>query len=90
MTEVIGVRFKKVGKVYYFDPTDVWPKPGDAVIVETARGMEYGEVVTAARTVEDDQIVAPLKKVVRLATEEDARRAEFNIQREKKADALNP
>ena len=85
MATVIGVRFKKAGKVYYFDPTDVWPKPGDDVIVETARGIEFGEVVTGARSVDDQQIVPPLKKVLRLATEEDKRRAEFNTQREKTA-----
>lgn len=45
MTTVIGVRFKKAGKVYYFDPTDVWPQPGDQVVVETSRGIELGEVI---------------------------------------------
>ena len=85
MATVIGVRFKKAGKVYYFDPTDVWPKPGDDVIVETTRGIEYGEVVTGARTVDDRQIVSPLKKVLRLATVEDKQRAEYNAQRERSA-----
>jgi len=85
MATVIGVRFKKAGKVYYFDPVDVWPRPGSNVVVETARGIEFGEVVTGAREVADEQIVAPLKKVVRIATEEDERRAEYNAQREKEA-----
>jgi len=85
MATVIGVRFKKAGKVYYFDPVDVWPRPGCNVVVETARGIEFGEVVTGAREVPDEQIVAPLKKVVRIATEEDERRAEYNAQREKEA-----
>ena len=85
MATVIGVRFKKAGKVYYFDPVDVWPRPGSNVVVETARGIEFGEVVTGAREVPDEQIVAPLKKVVRMATEEDERRAEYNAQREKEA-----
>ncbi|MEF9896578.1 MAG: stage 0 sporulation family protein, partial [Clostridia bacterium] len=82
MTTVIGVRFKKAGKVYYFDPTDVWPKAGDSVVVETARGVELGEVISGAREVEDNQIVAPLKKVIRVASPEDIRRAEFNRARE--------
>ena len=85
MATVIGVRFKKAGKVYYFDPVDVWPRPGSNVVVETARGIEFGEVVTGAREVPDEQIVAPLKKVVRMATEEDEHRAEYNAQREKEA-----
>ena len=85
MATVIGVRFKKAGKVYYFDPCDFWPKPGQNVIVETARGIEFGEVVTAARSVSDQQIVAPLKKVIRIATEEDEQRAEYNARREEEA-----
>ena len=85
MTTVIGVRFKKAGKVYYFDPSEVWPKAGDFVVVETSRGVELGEVITGAREVEDDQIVAPLKQVIRVATAEDIRRAEFNEGREKDA-----
>lgn len=82
MTMVIGVRFRKAGKVYYFDPTDVWPSAGDQVVVETTRGMELGEVISGAREVEDDQIVAPLKKVVRVATEADLRSEAINRQRE--------
>ena len=82
MATVIGVRFKKAGKVYYFDPNGLWPKPGENVVVETARGVEYGEAVTSPRTVDDAQVVSPLKKVVRIATEEDARRAEQNAQHE--------
>ena len=85
MATVIGVRFKKAGKVYYFDPCDFWPKPGQNVVVEAARGVEFGEVVTGARSVSDEQIVSPLKKVVRIATEEDVQRAEFNEKREKEA-----
>ena len=85
MATVIGVRFKKAGKVYYFDPNDIWPRPGDNVIVETARGVEFGEVVTSARSVADEQIVTPLKKVLRIATEEDNQRAELNAKREVEA-----
>ena len=85
MAMVIGVRFKKAGKVYYFDPCDIWPRPGSNVVVETARGVECGEVVTGAREISDEQIVTPLKKVLRLATEEDERRAAYNAEREKDA-----
>ena len=85
MATVIGVRFKKAGKVYYFDPDGIWPRPGDYVIVETARGVEFGEVVTSSRAVSDAQIVTPLKKVVRIASEEDIRLAESNEKREKEA-----
>ena len=85
MITVIGVRFKKAGKVYYFDPSDVWPRPGENVVVETMRGLELGEVVTGAREVTDDQIVQPLKKVLRAALPEDIQRAEINAQKEKEA-----
>ena len=85
MATVIGVRFKKAGKVYYFDPDGIWPRPGDYVIVETARGVEFGEVVTGSRSVNDAQIVTPLKKVIRVASEEDVQRAEANEKREKEA-----
>ena len=88
MATVIGVRFKKAGKVYYFDPGEIWPRPGDNVVVETARGIEFGEVVTGARTVSDEQLVSPLKKVVRLATPEDVSRAELNAKREQEAFAV--
>ncbi len=56
MATIIGVRFKNAGKLYYFDPGSLWPQPGDFVIVETARGMEYGEVITGVREVSDDLI----------------------------------
>ena len=85
MATVIGVRFKKAGKVYYFDPDGIWPRPGDYVIVETARGVEFGEVVTGSRSVNDAQIVTPLKKVIRVASEEDVQRAEANEKREAEA-----
>ena len=85
MATVIGVRFKKAGKVYYFDPDGIWPRPGDYVIVETARGIEFGEVVTGSRSVNDAQIMSPLKKVIRVATEEDVRCVENNEKREAEA-----
>ncbi len=76
MATVAGIRFKKAGKVYYFDPTGVWPNPGDPVIVETVRGVEMGETVTGAREVKDETLIAPLKRIIRLATPEDVRRAD--------------
>ena len=78
MATVIAVRFQKAGKLYYFDPAGIWANPGDHVIVETVRGIELGEVITSAREVPDEAIVAPLKNVLRLATEDDLRRAEAN------------
>ncbi len=71
MITVVGVRFKKAGKIYYFDPDEIEIKKGDKVIVETARGLEFGEVVIGLRQVPEESIVAPLKKVIRVATEED-------------------
>ena len=68
MTTIVGVRFRNAGKLYYFDPGKLWPTAGDAVIVETARGVEYAEVVTGVREVEDNEIVSPLKPVIRIAT----------------------
>lgn len=85
MTEIIGVRFKKVGKVYYFDPGEIKVQEGQNVIVETARGIEFGEVVTPNRMVEDESIVSPLKKLVRIATKEDIAHLEDNAQKEKDA-----
>jgi cell fate regulator YaaT (PSP1 superfamily) len=71
MVKTVGVRFKKAGKIYYFDPDDLPIEKGDNVIVETIRGIEFGEVVLEIREVPEEQIVAPLKKVLRVATEED-------------------
>ena len=85
MAEVIGVRFKQVGKVYYFDPAGIQVKKEDHVIVETARGVECGEVVMENRQVSDDNIVKPLKKVIRKATEEDL--AQMRKNREKQISA---
>ena len=88
MASVIGVRFKNAGKLYYFDPGSLWPTAGDAVIVETVRGVEYGEVVTGVKEVSDDCITPPLKRVIRIATAEDAQRDAENRAREKDAMAL--
>ena len=85
MATVIGVRFKKAGKVYYFSPGEVWPRPGEDVVVETTRGMELGEVVTGAREVADEAIVTPLKPVLRKATEADLETARRNEKREAEA-----
>ena len=85
MAEIVGVRFKNAGKLYYFDPGKLWPAAGDFVIVETARGLEYGQVITGVRQVEDESLVTPLKPVVRIATEQDMRHAEENAAFEKEA-----
>ena len=85
MAEIVGVRFKNAGKLYYFDPGKLWPAAGDFVIVETARGLEYGQVITGVRQVEDDSLFTPLKPVVRIATEQDMRHAEENAAFEKDA-----
>ena len=85
MVKVVGVRFKKAGKVYYFDPDDFDINSGMNVIVETARGIEFGEAVISNREVPEDEIVAPLKKVMRIASEEDAKHAEENSKKEKEA-----
>ncbi len=85
MEKVIGVRFKRVGKVYYFLPGDLKFAEGDHAIVETARGVEYGEVVIAEKEVSEKDIVAPLKTVVRRATPKDDKRVEDNKRKEKEA-----
>lgn len=78
MVKVIGVKFKTSGRVYYFDPLDLEIQAGDGVIVETARGLEFGEVAAAPKEVEESEIVAPLKPVTRIATDEDRRmRAQY-------------
>lgn len=82
MVEVIGVRFKETGKIYYFDPKEYTLKKGDRVIVETARGIECGEVALANKMVEDDAIVAPLKPLIRIATEHDLEIVEQNKEKE--------
>ena len=85
MAEVIGVRFKDGGKVYYFDPDNKKLKLNDTVIVETSRGVECGTVAIANKEVKDDEIVHPLKKLIRVATKEDLRRLEDNKRKEKEA-----
>lgn len=88
MPSVVGVRFKRAGKVYYFDPAQIELQQGDQVIVETARGLEYGEVVSAVREVQACDVVAPLKAVVRKATPEDRVRLTENQRKETEAFAV--
>lgn len=85
MIKVIGVRFRQAGKIYNFSPADFQVKVGDHVIVETARGIEYGSVVQGIREVADDKVIMPLKSVIRIATEEDDKKAIENNEKEKKA-----
>ena len=85
MTKVIGVRFRNAGKVYYFAPEDLDINQGDHVIVETARGVEYGYVVLGVKEVEEDKIIQPLKPVMRVATPEDDEKAEKNREKEREA-----
>lgn len=85
MVKVVGVRFKKAGKIYYFDPGDLVIDKNSHVIVETVRGIEFGQVVVPNREVPDEEIVAPLKKVLRTATDEDKQHAEGNNKKEKDA-----
>ena len=86
MAEVIGVRFKEVGKVYYFDPDGQNLKKGDRVIVETVRGVECGEVAMDNREINEEEIVKPLKKLIRIASEEDI--AQFNANKAKEKEAF--
>ncbi len=85
MSEVVGVKFKEVGKVYYFDPEGRKLKKGDKVIVETVRGIECGEIAMDNRDVPEDQIIKPLKKLIREATPEDLETAEKIDAKEKEA-----
>ena len=85
MVKIVGVRFRNAGKVYYFDPKGYKVKAGDHVIVETARGIEYGTVVGGVRTVTEDELVQPLKAVIRVATADDNARAQKNRAKEREA-----
>ena len=85
MIKVIGVRFRQAGKIYYFSPGKLKINRGDHVIVETARGVEYGYVVVGNRDVEDERVVQPLKPVIRMATEQDDQQAAANKEKEKEA-----
>lgn len=85
MTKIIGVRFRRAGKIYYFDPANLDIKQGQHVIVETARGIEYGYVVVGVKEIDDKEVVSPLKQVIRLATKEDDETCEKNKEKEKRA-----
>ena len=85
LKNIIGVRFKKLGKIYFFNPKSLKVKKGDKVIVETAQGEEYGEVVIPNRYVEEEKIIAPLKKVIRIANYKDHKHYEECRKKEKEA-----
>ena len=85
MIKVIGVRFRTAGKIYFFDPLEFEIKKGDHVIVETARGIEFGTVVGGIKQVADDEVIQPLKPVIRIATERDVEQEADNKRREKEA-----
>lgn len=85
MIKVIGVRFRTAGKIYFFDPLDFEIKRGDHVIVETARGVEYGTVVCDPKEVEEDQVIQPLKPVLRVATPKDDEQEKNNKAKEREA-----
>ena len=85
MTKVIGVRFRTAGKIYFFAPGKFDIKQGDNVIVETARGVEFGRVVSGPREVKDEEVVQPLKSVIRPANDQDRKTVEKNKQKEKEA-----
>lgn len=85
MAEVIGVRFKEVGKIYYFDPDELQLKEGAEVIVETSRGVECGTVAIPNRQIREEEVLKPLKKVLRAATADDKKRIEDNLIKGKKA-----
>ena len=85
MTKVVGVRFRQVGKIYFFAPGKYSVETGQHVIVETARGVEYGQVVLGEREVEDTAVIQPLKAIIRVATPEDDERELKNREKEKEA-----
>lgn len=85
MIEVVGVRFKPAGKIYYFDPDGIELEVGNSVILETTRGVECGQVVVRPKMVTEEEIVAPLKKIIRKATDVDIKQVEINKAKEKEA-----
>jgi len=85
MTKVIGVRFRTAGKIYFFSPGRLYVRNGQDVIVETARGVEFGTVITGPKEVTDDQITQPLKSVIRIATDDDRKTEAKNREKEKEA-----
>ncbi|MGL4656032.1 MAG: PSP1 domain-containing protein [Sarcina sp.] len=88
MINVVGIRFKKAGKIYYFDPSDLDIKKHDYVVVETARGIEFGECVIGLREIDETEVIAPLKKVIRVASDEDKENHKVNKAKETDAFAI--
>ena len=88
MIKVVGVRFKKAGKIYYFDPKDLNIEKENFVVVETARGIEFGECIIGIKEIPEEEIVAPLKSVIRVATKEDIEKHKENKEKEKEALAI--
>ena len=88
MTEIVGVRFKSAGKVYYFDPAGLAIPAGTEVVVETSNGTEFGECVSTNTLVDDDKVVQPLRRVIRIATDDDRHTLAQNAEREKQALAI--
>ncbi len=85
MAKIVGVRFKNAGKLFYFDPVDLWPNPGDFVVVDTIRGQALGQVITGMRETPEESLEAPLKPILRIATPEDMVHMRENEEFEKKA-----
>ena len=85
MVNIIGIRFRKAGKVYFFDPVNFDIKKGDHAIVETARGIEYGSVVLGPKKVKEEEVVQPLKPIIRIATENDDEIEKNNKEKAQKA-----
>ncbi|MDO5558868.1 MAG: stage 0 sporulation family protein [Oscillospiraceae bacterium] len=85
MIEIVGIRFKKVGKIYYFSPGEIKAAEGQKAIVETARGIECGEVVIPNRMIDESEVAAPLKEIIRIATPEDLAQVEKNMEKQKEA-----
>ena len=85
MAEVVGIKFREVGKIYYFDPNGIVFVKGDRAIVETARGVECGDIAMENTDINDEEIVQPLKSIIRKATESDLHIVEENAEKEKKA-----
>ena len=85
MVKVAGVKFKTAGKIYYFDPEELEVQLGDSVIVETARGMEFGMVAMEITEVDESEVVTPLKRIIRIADEKDHLQHEENLKKKKRA-----
>ena len=88
MVRVVGVRFRSAGKIYFFDPGEFEIHDEDGVIVETARGMEFGTVAGEIQEIRDDELISPLKKVIRLADEKDFAKHEENLAKKERTMAI--